>query len=395
MEEKTDIELVALARNGDKDAFGLLVQRYQAPIRRFGMRLVADQAIAEELAQEAILQAYLSLDHLRDSAKFKGWLYGILLNVCRSYIRDQKAIFFSSEEMVGGLQFDSILFSAETGNPERVTEELELHNTVLDAVNSLAAKDRDVTLWFYYEQLSTQEIAEIQNTSVGAVKVRLHRARKKLKSKLLAQNVGLMPENNNRRKNMVKVSIFDVIKQERSDGKGHSHTLYVIVLQDEASRRVLPIWTGSFEGQSIARALSATRTPRPMTFSLFSNILQAVKARVEQVRIETLKDDVFYATVKISHNQAVSEVDARPSDALTLAALAGSPVFVAEDVLAKAGIDIPEGAKPSPARSGVENILKEAEQAIAQPTKSLPRSPLTRAEIAKAKKELISTIFSA
>ena len=95
MTNNTDTELVALARTGDKDAFGQLIERHQQMVRRIALGLVADEEIARELAQEAILQAYLSLDHLRDNTRFKSWLYSIALNVCRGYIRDQKTNPFS------------------------------------------------------------------------------------------------------------------------------------------------------------------------------------------------------------------------------------------------------------------------------------------------------------
>src|SRR5690349_9106436 len=77
MKEKTDAELVLLTRAGSREAFGYLVERYQQMVRYIAMRLIAVDEIARELAQEAIVQAYLSLDHLRDPVSFKSWLYGI------------------------------------------------------------------------------------------------------------------------------------------------------------------------------------------------------------------------------------------------------------------------------------------------------------------------------
>jgi len=71
MTNKADSELVALALAGDKDAFGQLIERYQHMVRRIALGMVAQEEIARELAQEALLQAYLSLDHLRDISRFK------------------------------------------------------------------------------------------------------------------------------------------------------------------------------------------------------------------------------------------------------------------------------------------------------------------------------------
>ncbi|HEY32665.1 MAG TPA: sigma-70 family RNA polymerase sigma factor [Dehalococcoidia bacterium] len=392
MEERTDIELIELARQGDKDAFGLLLQRYQMIARRFAMRLVANEDFAQQLAQEAMLQAYLSLDHLRDAARFKGWLCGIVLNIYRSRLRARRVTFFSLEAMTGGLQFDAVPLSGITVTPERITEERELHQTILGVINTLEPKDRDATLLFYYEELSLQEIAVLSGVSVGAVKVRLHRARQRLKTNLLSQYPEIIPRGQ-RRKTMIKVTIADVVKREQTDDQGRSHTLHIIVLQDEAGKRALPIWVGSFEGSSIAMGLGDFSTQRPMTYSFFVSLLQAINAQVEQVRVEMLKGNTFYAVVKIRCGRTVREVDARPSDALGLAVLTGSPVFVAEDVLQVAGVDIPSAAKATPARSGVESILREIGEIQRQEQEQLSHAR-TQEEITRAKEELIAAIFS-
>src|SRR5215472_11577538 len=90
MEQATDSELIARVRAGEKNAFAPLVERYQAMVRQIVVGMIAHQDCARELVQEAILHAYLSLEHLRDPARFKSWLYGITLNVCRGYLRGQK-----------------------------------------------------------------------------------------------------------------------------------------------------------------------------------------------------------------------------------------------------------------------------------------------------------------
>lgn len=90
-----------------------------------------------------------------------------------------------------------------------------------------------------------------------------------------------------------------------------------------------------------------------MTLNFFVSLLQAINAEVEQVRVEALKETTFYAIVKIRCGKNVSEVDARPSDAIALAVLTGSPIFVAEDVLERAGADIPPAARVVPERKGV------------------------------------------
>ena len=191
---------------------------------------------------------------------------------------------------------------------------------------------------------------------------------------------------------MIKVTIADVVKQEWEDDQGRSHEFHVVVLQDEAGQRVLPIWVGPFEGQSIAVGLGDFSYFRPLTFNFFASLLQAINAQVEEVRIEMLKGNTFYAIVKIRRGKTVSEVDARPSDALALAVQTGSPIFVAEDVLKSAGADIPKAAKVSPTRNGVESILGEfRDQGRIQ---ARPSRQLTQEELAKAKEELITAVFN-
>ena len=76
MEEKTDAELVGLALSGDKDAFTALIRRHEGPVRRIAARLAGDSDLAAELVQEATLQAYLSLEHLRDLSSSRAGLSG-------------------------------------------------------------------------------------------------------------------------------------------------------------------------------------------------------------------------------------------------------------------------------------------------------------------------------
>jgi bifunctional DNase/RNase len=126
---------------------------------------------------------------------------------------------------------------------------------------------------------------------------------------------------------MVKVTIADVIKVEPKEGQElppatpYAVDHYVIVLYDETGRRLLPIWVGPFEGESIAIGLSDFATPRPLTHNFYSSLLQTINARVEEVRVESLKKTTFYAIVRICCGKKTSEIDARPSDAITLAIL--------------------------------------------------------------------------
>lgn len=338
MTNKTDSELVALARCGDKEAFGELIGRYQQMVRRIALGVVAHEEVARELAQEATLQAYLSLDHLRDNARFKSWLYGIVLNVCRGYIRDQKTDLFSLEAMMGGMHRDVQYFPSGVIDPEEIAEQRELHSIVLKAVQDLSPKDRVATLLFYYEQLSLREIAAILGVSVPAVKGRLYRAREQLRERLLPVYADLRSETETKqgRKIMAQVKVAAVIENAENKHNG-------VVLLDEAGHRVLNIWVGAAEGLMIAMGLTEIPPIRPMGIHLMINLLKATGIELEEVRVETLKDDVFYAVTKFRSGDGPYELDARPSDAIALAMLIDKPIYVAEEVMKRAGVALPEG----------------------------------------------------
>ena len=381
------MELVALVRRGNKDAFGVLTHRYQKLARRLAMRLIAREDLAQDLAQEAMLQAYLSIDRLRDPAKFSSWIYGIVLNVCRRHLRDRNINSFSLEALMGGRQLYAVPLFDVPLTPEKIAEERELHRIVLDAINTLPSRDRDATLLFYYAQLNLQEIAALQGISLGAVKVRLHRARQRLKEKLLVQHPEILPEEK-RMKKMIKVTIADVVKM---GGVGSLN--YVLILQDETGKRALPIWVGEHEGTSIAMGLADFAPIRPLTYSLITDIFQSITVKVEQVRIEALKESIFYAVIRTISGKKVSEIDARPSDAINLAVRTGSLIFVSEEVMAIAGVDIPAAHRVSAERQGVEDIIREMEEKKRTFQEELKNYPNTPGEIEKANNKVVAAVF--
>lgn len=99
MSEQSDLELIFLSQQGNKAAFGQLVSRYQLIALRLATQTLGDRDLAQELVQESMLQAYLSLEKLSEPSRFKSWLCGIVLNLCRNDLRRRKVICFSLETM--------------------------------------------------------------------------------------------------------------------------------------------------------------------------------------------------------------------------------------------------------------------------------------------------------
>jgi bifunctional DNase/RNase len=112
----------------------------------------------------------------------------------------------------------------------------------------------------------------------------------------------------------------------------------IILLQDEEGDRYLPIWVGAVEATAIAFAQQGIKPPRPLTHDLFTDVLITLQVKLVEVRITSLTDGVFFAEIEFGGGQVLSS---RPSDAIALALRNEASIFVAEDVLAAAGIDIP------------------------------------------------------
>jgi RNA polymerase sigma factor (sigma-70 family) len=193
MSEHSDPELIFLSQQGNKAAFGLLVSRYQPMAQRLATRAIGNRDLAQDLVQDAMLQAYLSLNKLNDPTRFKSWLYGIVLNVCRNDLRRRKIICFSLETIIGNLVDKPLPIAGSSPDPQLVAEKEELHSALLDAVATLSPKNRSVILLFYHEQFSLQEVANRLNISVSAVKGRLHKSRHQLRELLLPLQDKIQP----------------------------------------------------------------------------------------------------------------------------------------------------------------------------------------------------------
>ncbi len=387
MEQATGSELIARVRSGEKNAFAPLVERYQAIVRLIVAGMIAREDCARELVQEAILHAYLSLEHLRDPERFRSWLYGITLNVCRGYLRGQKVNELSLEALTGGMQGSAddvqALFADEI-DPQAIVEERELHQIVLRAVNALPPKERVATLLFYYEQLRLEEIAAILNISVTAVKGCLHRARQQLRERLAwvyEELPGQVPAR--RRKTMMKATI-NVVRKNLSTQQD------VVVLQDEEARRLLFIWIGASEALVIASGLTHVTPPRPHTVHLMASMMKAAGIQLQEVRVEALKDAVFYAVVKVQQGGQTHEIDARPSDALALAVLLDKPIYVAEEVMDACAMKVPAGRK---LRAFSDDTVVDEQQVLNSMHEMLisrfPKAPMSKEELAAAERVFV------
>lgn len=114
----------------------------------------------------------------------------------------------------------------------------------------------------------------------------------------------------------------------------------VVLLKDKEGKRVLPIWIGPAEASAIALSLQGISPPRPLTCDLLKDVLDLFEARMVAAVVTELKNETFYANVVLDTGLRKVEIDSRPSDAIALALRTGAPVYVEEEVLARAGVPI-------------------------------------------------------
>jgi uncharacterized protein len=113
----------------------------------------------------------------------------------------------------------------------------------------------------------------------------------------------------------------------------------VVVLKDNNSDRYLPIWIGPFEADAITIELQEMPQQRPFTHDLIKSVIRELGGKVVHVLINDLRSDVFYARLVVEIDGRQVEIDSRPSDAIAVAVRAKAPIFVAETVMDRAGIE--------------------------------------------------------
>lgn len=119
-----------------------------------------------------------------------------------------------------------------------------------------------------------------------------------------------------------------------------------VLLVDDAADRALVVFIGDTEALSIQLRLEGTRYKRPLTHDLIDNMLEHLGAKILSVRVDRLDDDIFYGVVVLRDGNRIHEFDSRTSDGIALALGSNAPVFVAKDVLDRAGITLDDDGNP-------------------------------------------------
>jgi RNA polymerase sigma-70 factor (ECF subfamily) len=175
-----DEEIISRILTGEQSAFAILVEKYQNYVFTLVLRFTESREDAEEIAQDVFVKAYRSLADFRGDSKFSTWLFTITRTTCLSFLRKKKLDTLSLDNERTGLQVEN----RESGFNANLVEQKSRHNMLSQAISMLSVDDAQVLNLFYKAEQTLEEIGKIMRLDPNTVKVKLHRARQRLKEKM-------------------------------------------------------------------------------------------------------------------------------------------------------------------------------------------------------------------
>lgn len=177
MTKQTDDYYIEKTLHGDSNAFSFLVERYKNMVFTLALKMTKSREDAEEVSQDSFVKAYRYLPKFKGDSKFSTWLYKISYNTCLDSIK--KNAYQKSNVVIDKITENYIVSLENVMDSIEKEERAIIINNCLD---QLAEEEKAILVFFYFKELSLKEIVEITAMSEANVKVKLHRARKKLLS---------------------------------------------------------------------------------------------------------------------------------------------------------------------------------------------------------------------
>ncbi len=200
--------LVQSVREGDDDAYGMIVRRFQDMAVGYGYSLLRDFQLAEDAAQEAFLEAHRNLNKLREPAAFPGWFRRIVFKQCDRITR-------ASSFAIIPLEAAGDRASHQPTQADAV-EEREMNDKILAAVDSLPEREREATMLYYISGYSQDEIAAFLDVPVSTIKKRLYSARNRLREMLIDMVESSLRERRPSRDELFSTRVIEILKAARS-----------------------------------------------------------------------------------------------------------------------------------------------------------------------------------
>ena len=178
--KSTDLEIIDEVLGGNRAAYAELVKRHQRYIFTLALRFTRSREDAEEVSQDVFVKAYRSLGNYQRTAKFSTWLYTIVYHTSMTYLRKKKLNTSSIDDEETMIQFESFSGVADGYSVEKKSRTFYVNK----AIEMLLPDDATIITLFYQGEQSLEEIAKVMEMEANTVKVKLHRARHRLKQKL-------------------------------------------------------------------------------------------------------------------------------------------------------------------------------------------------------------------
>ncbi|WP_184544083.1 RNA polymerase sigma factor [Mucilaginibacter sp. FT3.2] len=176
----SDIDLITQTLAGNQSAYADLVKRHQRFVFTLAMRFSKTREDAEEIAQDCFIKAYRSLASYNAQAKFSTWLYTIVYNTAMTFLRKKRIATDSMDDEATFIQVENHQSAFDTDNVENKSRSFYLNQ----AIEQLLPDDATIITLFYKGEQSLEEIAQTLGMETNTVKVKLFRARQRLKEKL-------------------------------------------------------------------------------------------------------------------------------------------------------------------------------------------------------------------
>jgi len=175
-----DNEIISKVLSGDHQAYATLVNRYQNYVFTLTLRMIKSREDAEEVAQDVFIKAYKYLADFKGASKFTTWLYTIVNNTCISFLRKKKLDIHSLDNE----KVFEVADNQDSGMRANLVEQKSKLAMVNESINLLNPDDAQIITLFYKAEQSLEETARILGIETNAAKVRLFRARTRLKEKM-------------------------------------------------------------------------------------------------------------------------------------------------------------------------------------------------------------------
>ena len=175
-----DNEIISKVLKGEQNAYAELVNRYQAYVFTLVLRMIKSREDAEEVAQDVFIKAYRSLADFRGESKFSTWLYTIANTTSITFLRKKKLDVHSLDNE----KVFEVADSKDSGFRANLVEQKSRVNMVNEAIALLSPDDAEIITLFYKAEQNLEEISRILRLETNTAKVRLHRARTRLKEKM-------------------------------------------------------------------------------------------------------------------------------------------------------------------------------------------------------------------